>query len=128
MNIYAPASPFARYDFYADLLQLPYFHTLLSQLPTQSFSFPTDAPTMIVGDFNYNFRHFPSSSMRTNIHDPNFLTNLHLNFPLPPEPAPPTLDGSFPIPTLDSNDPSNMPPQSRAQWLWHAMLQHYYQE
>lgn len=128
MNIYAPASPFARYDFYADLLQLPYFRTLLSQLPTQSFSFPTDAPTMIVGDFNYNFRHFPSSSIRTTIHDPNFLTNLHLNFPSPPEPAPPTLDGSFPLPTLDSNDPSNLPPQSRAQWLWHAMLQHYYQE
>ncbi|KAL7323945.1 hypothetical protein PS15p_210528 [Mucor circinelloides] len=129
MNIYAPASPFARYDFYADLLQLPYFRTLLfSQLPTQSFSFSTEAPTMIVGDFNYNFRHFPSSSIRTNIHDPDFLTNLHLNFPSPPEPTSSTLDGSFPMPTLDLNDPSNMPPQSRAQWLWHAMLQHYYQE
>ncbi|KAK4513362.1 uncharacterized protein ATC70_005357 [Mucor velutinosus] len=84
---------------------------------------------MIVGDFNYNFRHYPSAIIHNKLQDFEFITNLHLDHPHPIEPTPVTSTDSPITPIiLDCNDPSNMPPSTQAQWLWHAMLQQYYQE
>ncbi|EPB84362.1 hypothetical protein HMPREF1544_08881 [Mucor circinelloides 1006PhL] len=128
MNIYAPSTPYARYDFYADLLQLPYFRPFLSNLSTQSFRFPPDAPKLIVGDFNYNFSHFPSSIVYNQLEDPDFVTHLHLHHPHPPDTTSIISEDPSATPILDTNDPSNMPPSTKAQWLWHAMLQQHYRE
>ncbi|KAK4509114.1 uncharacterized protein ATC70_007464 [Mucor velutinosus] len=131
MNIYAPATYHARYDFYADLLQLPFFQSLLLNLSTHSFNFPSEAPDIIVGDFNYNLRHFPAAIIQDGLQNPSFIRNLHLNYHHLSDPSlivPDALEDSFTSPHLDSNDPSNMPSATRAQWLWHAMLQHHYRE
>ncbi|GAN06991.1 conserved hypothetical protein [Mucor ambiguus] len=130
MNIYAPATPYARYDFYADLLQLPYFHTLLSNLSSHSPTFPPEAPAMVVGDFNYNFRHFPSTIIHNKLQDPEFITNLHLHYPHSVGTVSSTPEDPSITPILDSNEPSShMPPATRrAQWLWHAILQQHYQK
>ncbi|KAK4516930.1 uncharacterized protein ATC70_000258 [Mucor velutinosus] len=128
MNIYAPATSYARYDFYADLLQLPYFRSLLSNLLSDSFTLPSAAPDLIVGDFNYNFRHFPASVIQDGLQHSNFITNLHLDYCYPSDTYSINPEDPSNVPILDSNDSANMPPATRAQWLWHAMLQHHYQE
>ncbi|KAK4518192.1 uncharacterized protein ATC70_001543 [Mucor velutinosus] len=128
MNIYAPATPYDRYDFYANLLQLPYFHSLLTNFSSHSFTFPPEAPTMIVVDFNYNFRRFPSSTIHNNLQNPDFISNLHLNYPHSSDTTSTNPEDPSITPTLDTNDLSNMSPSTRAQWFWHAILQHHYHE
>ncbi|CEP09033.1 hypothetical protein, partial, partial [Parasitella parasitica] len=60
MNIYAPATQHAqRYAFHANLLQSSYFQTLLSNMTTDT-PLPSLHPDTILGDFNYDFKHFPS--------------------------------------------------------------------
>lgn len=133
MNIYAPASNVARYTFYAKLLQQPYFHSMLQQMPNSTdffpntATYPTDSPAFIVGDFNYNFRHFPATLMEAEaLLDTEFL-NTDYNFSMishstqDPEETPTE-------PPNELNDPSNMHSLSRSQWIWHALLLRYYQE
>ncbi|KAL7319166.1 hypothetical protein PS15m_002336 [Mucor circinelloides] len=63
MNIYAPASSSDRYRFYTQLLSQPFFQTLLTAMSNSAhspdyLSTVPDAPSMILGDFNYNFRRY----------------------------------------------------------------------
>lgn len=69
MNIYSPASNIARYNFYAQLLQQTCFNWMLnimadtSELLQTSDPYTIDTPAFIVGNFKYNFRHFPAALM-----------------------------------------------------------------
>ncbi|KAL7329372.1 hypothetical protein PS15p_207482 [Mucor circinelloides] len=63
MNIYAPASSSDRYRFYTQLFSQPFFQTLLAAMANSAhspdyLSTVPDAPSMILGDFNYNFRRY----------------------------------------------------------------------
>ncbi|KAG2189845.1 hypothetical protein INT46_009976 [Mucor plumbeus] len=124
MNIYAPATYRERYAFYTHLLSLEYFNSILSEIhSTQILNH--NSPSIIVGDFNYHFRHFPHSNVAQYLHD----TPVSLRIPQPHQPTfePSTdLDENFIMPQIDSNDPSIMPLPSINQWIWHwIMTQHY---
>jgi len=65
MNIYAPAtSSDDRYVFFSQLLQQPYFQTMITTMNSEEgihhnlLSNVPIAPSIVLGDFNYNFRHY----------------------------------------------------------------------
>lgn len=124
MNIYAPAKYRERYNFYANLLSSEYFSALISDIYSTEL-LNSNFPSMIVGDFNYHFRHFPYNSID------QYLSNhaQSLSFPQQPtQPTPATTPDTeqFTMPQLDSNDPTLLPPSSIAQWVWHwIMTQHF---
>ena len=123
MNIYAPASYKLRYTFYAHLLQLDYFQSMLHNMSVPH-TLNRVYPDIIVGDFNYNFNHFPSQSMlNASMQASDFLTSADNSIPLPPATANDAEVESI-MPQLESV-PSSL---SRSQWMWHALLLHYYQE
>ncbi|KAK4516494.1 60S acidic ribosomal protein P2 [Mucor velutinosus] len=76
MNIYAPATHSDRYAFYDQLLQQPLFQALLNNMHTADgmhnnyLATVPDAPSIVLGDFNYNFRQYrpPPTVASTNIH------------------------------------------------------------
>lgn len=133
MNIYAPASNTARYKFYATLLQQSYLRLMLQNMTTNiGFSpntdtYPTDSPAFIVGDFNYNFRHFPATFM---VDEPLLNTNsLNTDYNIPLNSASTQDPEEFPIEVQhESTDPTSVHSLGRSQWLWHALLLHYYNE
>ncbi|CEP13540.1 hypothetical protein [Parasitella parasitica] len=64
MSIYGPATRSDRYDFNDQLLQHPLFQTLFTNISIADgmhnnylATFP-NAPSIVLGDFNYNFRHY----------------------------------------------------------------------
>lgn len=133
MNIYAPASNIARYNFYAQLLQQPCFNWMLnvmtdtSEFLQSSDPYTIDTPAFIVGDFNYNSKHFPAALMSdvTQL-DTSFLhTDYNLSSTIQtafdPEETPADIQ-------TESSDPTTLPPLSRSQWLWHALLLRYFNE
>jgi len=69
MNIYAPVTTPDRYIFYDQLLQRSFFQTLVTNMNTAEglhnnhLSNVTDAPSIVVGDFNYNFRQYRPPSI-----------------------------------------------------------------
>lgn len=126
MNLYAPASHRERYQFYANLLTLDFFHPLLTDIHATNSS-TNNIPSIVVGDFNYNFRHFPYSSVIQYLHD----TPDSLIIPQPqlPSTAPSTdTEETFHMPELDSNSPSYMPASTTNQWVWHWLMTQHYSE
>ncbi|CEP06981.1 hypothetical protein, partial, partial [Parasitella parasitica] len=122
MNIYAPATHAQRYAFYANLLQTSYFQTMLSNMTTDT-PLPSLHLDIILGDFNYDFKHFPSHLI-TDFSAPalEFLSSSYTNI-------------LSPVPLLDDDEPFQMPqtdphptPLNRSQWIWHALLLHHFKE
>ncbi|KAK4517709.1 uncharacterized protein ATC70_001050 [Mucor velutinosus] len=82
MNIYAPATHSDRYAFYDQLLQQPLFQALLNNMHTADgmhnnyLATVPDAPSIVLGDFNYNFRQYrpPPTVASTNIY-PQWLSH-----------------------------------------------------
>jgi exonuclease III len=122
MNVYAPAKDRQRYAFYAQLLQSVSFHNLFTNMTTDN-PLATQHPSIVVGDFNYDFTQFPAHSF-SNI-SPADLAYIHSVSPPQASPTE-TLDQ-----VADSDNPQSSPTHtalSRCQWLWHSMILHHYTE
>ncbi|GAN00852.1 conserved hypothetical protein [Mucor ambiguus] len=122
MNIYASATNFQRYAFYATLLQLVYFQSILTNMNTGN-PLPSQHPDIVVGDFNYNFTQFPAHSI-TDYSPPalEFLSSSYASQVLTETSLDP--DSHFVMPQLDQH---TTPPVC-SQWIWHGLLLHHYSE
>lgn len=126
MNIYAPATSTQRYTFYANLLSSTYFNPIIADIHSNHV-LNHNIPSIIVGDFNYNYRHFPYTKVDQYLHE----TSSSLI--IPQDNYTPSVNSSdseenFIMPQLDSNDPSTMPPNSIHQWIWQWIMTQQYTE
>lgn len=126
LNIYAPATSSQRYTFYSNLLSSQYFHSIISDIHS-THVLNHNTPSIIVGDFNYNFRHFPYAKVDQYLQEtPASLIIPQTHHPIPVNST--DSEETFIMPQFDSNDPSTIPPNSISQWIWHWIMTQQYTE